>query len=368
LESAEGRILGTGFYNPHSLIAFRFFQRGAEFQGAQFESEVRARLSAALVLRQRALADYINSGELGRNSFRLVFGESDGLPGLIVDLFESDNGKPVGVVQCHAAGADAFISVLWSWMSSELGAQALVVRNDVEVREREGAAIFTETLGVLPSRTFAREGGVEFEASLLRGQKTGYFYDLRHHRRHFAAALRGHRGVVLDAFSYIGSWGLQVLKQNPNLELLAADTSRAALDILEANAAANGLKNRVRTVECDLMKDDGRVFEKRSFAGVVCDPPALTQSAKQLEAGRRAHVDVFSRALSAAAAHGPVALASCSFHLGIEGFLECVSDASFKAQRSYLMTELGTQDVDHPVLAALPESRYLKCALGVVTT
>lgn len=365
VENAEGRILGTGFYNPHSLIAFRWFHAGPDFNRRLFDTEVRRRLDTALELRRNAFAAHVKTGEMGSHSFRLVFGESDGLPGLIVDLFESNLGKPVGVVQCHAAGADAFLNTLWAWMLEKLQAQALIVRNDIDVRERERATLFTETMGVLPERTFAREGYVDFEVSPLRGQKTGYFYDLRAHRRRFTQMMEYRQGMLLDAFCFIGSWGLQALKRNPRLELVAADVSGPALDLLEANAEANGLKERVRTFECDLLKEEF-AFERSSFDGVVCDPPSLTHSAKHLEQGARAHAQLFKRATAIAEEGAPIAFASCSFHLGMEGFLDCVSQASHGARKSLVLTSVGYQDDDHPALAALPESRYLKCAMGYV--
>lgn len=365
LENFDGQILGYGFYNPHSLIAFRIFERNKFRNLEQTRALFFKRLDRAYQTRTRCYGSAIAQQQMGAHSFRLVFGESDGLPGLIVDLFEGVASNGVAVIQCHAAGADQFIFWTQQWLAERLAIDAGVVRNDLEVRKKENAKQEVISWGVLPSAVFALENGIKFFIDPAKGQKTGYFYDHRDNRTqfmHLSQALTN-PAQVLDCFSFMGSWGLPLLKQHPKLRLTAIDISKDALAKLLHNAEANQLRDRVEVVEADFFKDKN-LLANQKFALVVADPPALTSSAKQFHEGKKAHENCFARALTYLADDGIIAFASCSFHLDWPNFLNTVQKAGLKTNRALKLLALGGQAYDHPILANLLETQYLKCAFA----
>ncbi|MBI2605919.1 MAG: class I SAM-dependent rRNA methyltransferase [Deltaproteobacteria bacterium] len=366
LEAAAGQALGYGHFNPHSLIAYREFERAPFRSEEQSRALFFTRLDRALEMRMRAFGERIASGGMGGRSFRLVFGESDGVPGLVVDLYESVSGRAAAVAQCHSAGADGFVFWLQQWLAERMGVDSGVLRNDLDARRRENAPLSVSEWGSLPSEPFALEGGVRFFVDLKQGQKTGYFYDLRDCRAELSArAASLEAPAVLDCFSYVGAWGLQVLRKNPRATLVALDVSGAALQSLRRNAEANDLGARVETVQADFFKLGDRPFvPKDGFDVVAVDPPALTVSAKQAAQGRRAHEACFAEGLGMLRAGGLAAFSSCSFHLSWGDFMECVARASHARSGGLRISYFGSQSADHPVLASMPESRYLKCVIG----
>lgn len=363
LEGHDGQVLGYGYFNPHSLIAFRVFERAAFRSEEQTRALFYRRLDLALQTRTRAYADRIASGEIGRNSFRLVFGESDGLPGLVIDLFESaQGGSAVAVVQCHSAGADNFLFWTQSWLSERMNVTRGVIRNDLDVRRKENVKLEVLEWGNLPDSIFAQEGGIKFFVDPKKGQKTGYFYDLRDCRAELARRSASVEGDILDCFSYVGSWGLQALKKNAKAKLVAVDVSATALEALQRNAEENGFKGRVETVEADFFKEK-KLLSGRTFGTVISDPPALTSSAKQAAEGRRAHEACFYQSMGYLAPGGIAALASCSYHLSWDEFIGCATRAGLGRNRQLKVSYFGSQSADHPILSTLPESRYIKCVI-----
>lgn len=367
LEDAAGKVVSLGHFNPHSLIAYREFYKGQPSSDAAVQAHFTQLCDRALALRMQAYGVAMASGKMGARSFRLLFGESDGLPGLVVDLFEPG----VFVAQCHSAGADQFLPWLKEWMGSKLGVNAGLIRNDVEVRKRENAPQFVEEWGALPSECFALEGGVRFSVDVKKGQKTGFFYDHRDNRwalvqkvLGMAAKNSGAEILVLDCFSYVGSWGLQLAKALPRVKLLAVDVSAQALAAVSQNAKANGVAGQVEILELDLFKD-AKGLGKRKFDVVISDPPSLTSSAKHRAQGYKAHQACFATAVRSMRAGGVAAFASCSFHLDWESFLQCSAAAALEGGSEALrFTFFGSQSADHPVLSSLPETRYLKCVFG----
>ncbi len=219
----------------------------------------------------------------------------------------------------------------------------------------------------MPTDVYAAENGVRFFFDAQRGQKTGFFYDHRDNRRRLAelaaAGSWGDKPRFLDCFSYVGSWGLALAKSCPAATVVCADSSSEALAWVRRNAEENGLKGRVEAVEADLFADKS-VYAVGAYQVVVSDPPALTSSAKQAEEGKRAHEKCFALAQQATAPAGVTAFAACSFHLTWDDFLDVCHRAGRKKGHNLQLFELGRQAADHPMLSALPETRYLKCAFG----
>lgn len=361
LEGPGGDTLAYGYFNPHSLIAFRVFERAPFRNEEQTRALFYKRLDWAWQLRQRAYADRFASGEMGQRSFRLCFGESDGLPGLIIDLYEGQ-GSGLAVIQCHAAGADNFILWAQQWLDERMGITAGVLRNDLDVRRRENAKLECIDWGQFPTGVHALEGGVRFYVDPKKGQKTGYFYDHRDNRAELARRAAAIEGNAIDCFSYMGGWGLQVIKKNPKARLVAVDVSEPALEALRHNAEANGFSGRVETLCIDFFKDK-KALGDRKFEIVISDPPALTSSAKQAAEGKRAHEACFEQAVRCLAPGGIAALASCSFHLKWDDFMDTVARAGRAKGAALKVTFVGSQGPDHPILSTLPDTRYLKAAI-----
>ncbi len=361
LEGGDGHSLGYGYFNPHSLIAYRVFERVPFRSEEQSRALFFKRLDAAWQTRTRAYGERIHSGEMGRTSFRLCFGESDGLPGLIIDLYEAGKGG-IAVVQCHSAGADGFVFWAQQWLQERMNIACGVLRNDLDVRRRENVALSVSEWGNPTNDNYAIEGGIKFFVDIRKGQKTGYFYDHRDNRAELARRAANTEGDILDCFSYVGGWGLQALKRNAKAKLYAVDVSGAALAGLRRNAEENGLGARVQTVEADFFKDKAALGDRR-FGVVISDPPSLTSSAKQAAEGRRAHEACFANALGYLAPGGVAALASCSYHLKWDEFVECAARAGLSRGRQLKITFVGSQGADHPILASLPDTRYLKAMI-----
>ena len=362
LESAEGHSLGYGHFNPHSLIAFRLFERAPFRSEEQTRAFFFKRLDHAWCRRTLAYPELSRGGR----SCRLAFGESDGVPGLVIDLFESGKG-PLAVIQCHSAGADQFIFWGQQWLAERLGIDRGVIRNDIEVRNREHAKLEVQTWGDIPREyddVYAVEGGLRFYFDLLGGQKTGFFYDHRDNRLAFAQRVSGMKPsgddplAALDAFSYVGAWGLALARAHPQLKVVCLDSSAKALEYVNRNAHENNLHGRVETLKADYFKDK-ELYRLKKFDVVVSDPPAMSSSAKNAGESRRAHERCFAQALELLAPRGLAVLSACSFHLKWEEFFEVCA----QTDQELLVTGFGAQAADHPVLASLPETRYLKSVI-----
>lgn len=354
----------------------------------KFDSEAQTRalffkkLDWALKLRHGAYGPEISSGKIGKHSFRLCFGESDGLPGLIIDLFEGGSSG-VAVIQGHSAGSDQLIFWTQQWLMERMGIDRGVIRNDLEVRKREGVKLEVLPWGGDSSNAYAIEGGLRFNVDPLLGQKTGYFYDHRDNRRRFAEICRNNLSLktprenevlILDCFSFSGSWGLQVLSElksaGVRAKLIATDISKEALECVKENAKAANLLEQVECVAIDFFKDARTLSNTPNspFDVVACDPPSLTSSAKNAGEGKRAHESCFRSAIALTKEQGLVGLASCSFHLKTDDFLEVCSTAAHKNKMLIQDFYLGFQSADHPVLSSLPESRYLKAMIGRIVS
>lgn len=363
LEDHNGKAMGYGYYNPHSLIAYRAFSREPFISDKAAQQWFMVRLDAAFRLRTMAYPELCVGGAY---SFRLSFGEADGLPGFIVDLFRCQNGA-FAVVQCHSAGADLFIEWLRQWLEARLKITKGVVRNDLDVRVREQARQYVDTWGAEIKEAHALEGGLRFYFDHLKGQKTGYFYDQRDNRSQWARLIQGaaaEYGAVLDVFSYVGAWGLRAAAANKKLMVTCVDDSRQALEWVMHNAKANGLADRVEVVKADALKD-GDFYRSGHYQYVSSDPPAMSASKKHEDESRRAHLKCFTKAIAATAPGGITALSVCSYHMDWPSFYDTCHLAALNDDRTLTYVYTGGPALDHPTEGSHPEGRYLKCALMV---
>jgi 23S rRNA (cytosine1962-C5)-methyltransferase len=342
-----GQPLGSGYVNPHSLICARLisYRRDVVLD----RRLLAARLGAALALREQ-LYD--------RPCYRLVHGEGDGLPGLVVDRYGD-----VLVAQIGTAGMERLRAELIAALVELLAPRAILLRNDSPLRALEGLDSAVETVhGTLPERLAIDEGGLRFEVAASGGQKTGWFFDQRPNRDRLSRYAPGKR--VLDLFSYVGAWGLRAAAAGAS-EVLCVDSSAPALAQLAANAAANGLDDRVATRRGDVFEVLRALREAGArYEVVVVDPPALIKRGKDLKAGLEAYRRLNRLALQVLAPGGVILTSSCSFHLARDELRGALERAARQVDVELQILEQGHQGPDHPVHPAIVETDYLKCLVA----
>ena len=346
----RGRFLGRGYYNPASSITVRVMTRLRD-----------ERVDAALLRRRiaEAVAYRRHHYEAG-DSCRLVFSEGDWLPGLTVDRYGS-----YLAVQISTLGMDRLRDDVVGALQDALHPRGIFERSDLGVRAREGLEARTGPLaGEAPETVEVSVDGLRLLAGLKGGQKTGLYLDQRFNRRALQPYAAGRR--VLDVFCNSGSFALYALKAGAE-SAVGLEISPGGLELARRNAALNDLGSRCTWVEAnafDALKEmDGR---GERFGLVILDPPAFTKSAQAVEAARRGYKEINLRAFRLAAPGAVVVTSSCSYHLDPEGFLEVVRQAAADAGREVSLIEMRGQAPDHPINLAVPETRYLKCALLAV--
>jgi 23S rRNA (cytosine1962-C5)-methyltransferase len=341
--AANGRPVGVGYVNPHSLICARLLARGI---GHPLDvSLLTHRLQVALALRERLHAEPF---------YRLLYGESDGVPGLTLDRFDD-----VVVAQATTAGIERLQPQVEQAVRKVLNPRAMIWKNDAGIRELEGLAPEVKVaFGELPDTLQVREGGVEFVLDATGGQKTGWFYDQRANRDALAPLVQGKR--VLDMFAYLGAWGLRAAAMGAQ-EVVCVDASAAAVQRAGENAARNGLADRVRVARADAFDYLKDVRERREhFDVVILDPPAFVKRRKDLKEGVLAYRRINELAMQVLARDGILVTCSCSYHMPRAGLLDAVQKGARHLDRNVQVLQQLQQAPDHPVHPAIPETDYLK--------
>lgn len=347
-----GLYLGTGIMNRNSRICVRIFTRD------QKESIDRAffsrRIRAALESRERLLGK--------DESWRLLFAESDLVPGLIVDRFAADDGRVYLSVQFLTLGVDVFRDEIVSVLREETGAAGIFERSDVHVRGLEGLDERKGWIGAsLDPVITIRENGVRITVDLENGQKTGYFLDQKENRRRVAALSRGLR--VLDTFTHTGAFGLNAWKGGA-ASVESIDISDEAVATARANIALNGAESVVtaRAADAfDLLKEYDR--DGRTFDLVILDPPAFTKSAKMIDKAYGGYKEINLRAMKILVPGGYLVTCSCSHFFDADHFYRMLQNAAQDARRTVQILGKYGPGPDHPALSGYPESDYLKCAV-----
>lgn len=340
LEDARGKALGVGYAHPNVLLSVRLLtgQADALIDREWFER----RLRQALSLRERLYPS---------PHYRLVFGESDGLPGLVIDRY----GDLLSV-QLSTAGMEALKEPLVEALQRLLKPRGILFRNDNAMRQTEGLSLEDEVWGEVPEEVELLESGVRLLAPLRAGQKTGFFYDQHANRDRVLPYVRGAR--VLDVFSYVGGWAARAAAAGA-ASVACIDSSELALDYAARNMAAQGaVPETLRGDALDLLKQ--LRAEGRQFDVVVVDPPALIKRKKDEEAGQAHYAALNRAALHLLAADGILVSCSCSHHLSEEQLQRILLRESRQAGRRLQILERGGQGPDHPVHPAIPETLYLK--------
>lgn len=340
----DGRnnALGAAHYSSASQIALRMLPYGdiAETGQAFFRKLIRR----AQDFRERVVA--------GTTAYRVVYGEADLLPALVVDRYGS-----YFAIQTLNQGMEASKDAIVAALNELFEPKGVVERNDVAVRQKEELA---ETKGVIsgdvPARVEIELNGLRFEVDLLNAQKTGLFLD---QRENWKAAAGYARGAAIDCFTYHGAFALHLAAGCQSVE--AIDSSAAALEQAGRNASRNGIGN-IKFREADvfeLLKQ--RAAARRKYQTVVLDPPAFAKSRQHLEAAARGYKELNRRAMELLDRDGILITCSCSHHLSEADLLSIVAEASLDAGRRVQVIERRTQARDHPILLTVPETHYLKC-------
>jgi 23S rRNA (cytosine1962-C5)-methyltransferase len=336
----DGNALGTGYFNPNSLIAIRVLDTSPGVTpGVPFFAE---RLARAKTLREN-LYD--------RPFYRLVHAEGDHLPGLTIDRFGD-----AYTVQITTAGMERLREPLLAALDKVLSPTDIILRADTPSRALEGLDSYVRAEKGAIGRIAVEENGIRYFADLGSGQKTGWYYDQRDNRA-FMAALARDRSV-LDAYCYAGGFALAAAKAGAR-EVIGLDSSQPALALAEESARANGLNAKfVKTDVFDELERLGNA--KESFDIVIADPPPFVKSRKDLEAGAKAYRKLARLSARLVAKNGFLMLASCSHNIAPDRFAsECALGIQRAGRQARLIRQAGASP-DHPVHPMLPESAYLK--------
>jgi len=341
--SHGGHPLGHGYVNPHSLICARLVTH-----------DPRRPLGPALWVQRLQQALALREQLYDQPFYRLVFGESDGLPGLVVDRYDD-----LLVVQITTAGMERARAEILTALEQVARPATILLRNDTAVRELEGLPLDNEViLGDPPAEIEVPEHGNRFLVSPLTGQKTGWFFDQAENRGRLARF--GPPRRALDVCSYVGAWGLRAASLGAE-EVVCVDSSAAALEGVGENAERNGLLDRITGLQGDafevlrLLKEQGERFDL-----VMLDPPAFIKRRKDEREGMQAYQRLNRLGLEVLEPGGLLVTSSCSFHLGRDEFLRTIQQGARRANVSLQLLETGGQGPDHPIHPAIPETAYLK--------
>ena len=337
----RGRIVGRALYSSRSQIALRM----VTYEDIETDRVFwLARLEAAESLRTRVVRD--------ATAFRMVYGESDLLPSLIVDRFDD-----CLVMQTLSQGMDALKAMWIELLAERYRPRAIIERNESKVRDLEGLPRMSGVVyGEIPGELIIEENGVRFAVNLLEGQKTGAFLDQRENR---LAAAGYTQGRAMDCFTFEGGFALHMARVAQTVT--AIDISGAAIKQTRRNVELNGFGN-VECVEAnvfDYLRDLESGGER--FDIINLDPPAFAKNRGAIDAATRGYKEINLRAIKLLRPGGILVTSSCSYHMSEEAFLNVIAAAAADAGRSAQIIEKRTQARDHPVLASMPETYYLKC-------
>lgn len=340
--SASQQSLGLAFINPNALICGRLVTRDSKINISR--KFLRKRIESALRLREMCFS---------QPYYRLVYGDSDLLPGVVIDRFGD-----YFVVQIAVGGFDLLIDELVGVLQHLTEAKGIIVRNDHGARSLEGLEDDVRVFGEVPDTLYMEENDCKFAFPSMSGQKTGWFYDHRVNRAYLKGLVRGKR--VLDVFSYVGGWGIQAGVAGAS-HVTCVDASEAAVENVVSNAQLNGIADKVGAIRgkaINVLK--AMVAEGEEFDVVVLDPPAFIKKRKDQKSGEAAYRHLNELAIRLLGKEGLLVSASCSRPLSNDTLLEIVRGAARHLDRNAQLLYTGGQGPDHPVHPAIPETNYLK--------
>jgi len=350
----DGAPLGWGLYSSHSKISARLVTRTKDQPKREFWAQ-RVRLA----IEARASAGLLDPA----GACRLIAGDADGIPGLVADRYAD-----VLVLQSGCQGSDRMLEFIVELIDEAMPfpLNSVLNRSDTTVRRHEDLETRVEWL------RGEREGSFEvveqgpcvermvYEVDVLHGHKTGHYLDQRDNRVLAARSAEG--GAVLDAFSYDGLFGIRAALAGAK-SVLCLDQSESAGERVLRNAERNGVADRVRFEKVNAMHNlRDRVDQGESYRLVVCDPPAFARNKRESEGAHRGYRELARRGLALTELGGAFVIASCSYNIDRKSFTGCLADASLQVDREARIFNFTGASADHPVLATIPETDYLKCA------
>jgi 23S rRNA (cytosine1962-C5)-methyltransferase len=343
VKNARGRFIGQALYSPKSEIRLRLLERT--------EREV-----DLAWWRERLAASAARRSDIDATAYRVVHGEGDGLPSLVVDRYDRWL-----VVQILSAGLETLRDSILQALGETFAPEGMLLRNDVPVRQREALSLESvQASGTVPSEIEVREGTVRYLAAPWSGQKTGAFLDQRPNRI-LAGDLMRPGGRALDCFAYHGSFAIHLAQRAANV--VALDSSREALERGAANAALNQRTN-IEWREADAFEALRQLERARErFDVIVLDPPAFAKSRSSVPGALRGYREINLRALRLLAPGGTLLTASCSFHVRLPQFLAMLEEAAGDSGRQVVLERVLGQGKDHPEVLTIPETGYLKGAV-----
>lgn len=346
LISSSGEELGLGHYNPKSKISFRFLDEKGPIDGDFFLS----RLRAALDKREKLFP--------GENSYRLCFGESDGLPGLVIDRYEKHLS-----VQVLSAGMEGCYPLIEKALLELIHPEGILLRNDNDLRRLEGLSQEVRTAyGAVPEKVQIREGELRFRVPIKTGQKTGFYFDQRQNRDFLAPYFKGLK--VLDLYCYLGAFSLKAARSGARM-VMGLDSSSQSIALARENARLNALE-QVRFEEgdaADLLKEIAQSPESFRPDMILLDPPSFAHSERDLPGAKRAYSRLFAKALKCLSRGGILAASTCSRPVTSSVFKDIIRQAQELSKRRLESVAFRIQSQDHPVHPAMPETEYLHFGL-----
>ncbi|CAA0116037.1 Ribosomal RNA large subunit methyltransferase I [Halioglobus japonicus] len=343
VRNTNDRVLGSAYMEPNALICARVYAPAE--QCAMDVDFFTARLRTALAIRQAAF---------DKPFYRLVYGDSDTLPGVVIDRFGD-----VLVLQLNNSGLERYREPLLEALVATLAPSGILLRADSRSRREQGLPTDSEVVyGEVPLQVALEENGVQFLAPVFDGQKTGWFYDHRMSRARLAPWVNGKS--VLDVYSYIGGWGVQAAAFGAT-SVCCIDSSAQALQGVAENAQLNQLQDRVTTERgpapelMAAMQAQGKFYDV-----VILDPPAFIQRKKDLKKGIAAYRRINELGLQLLQPGGLLVSGSCSMHLSRADLMGAVQQAAVRSGCQVRVVEQGAQGADHPIHPAIPETEYLK--------
>ncbi len=345
IEAHDKTILGAAFVNPHSLIAGRLFTRNPDEYFDQ--AFIVKKILAAFAFREHFFKDPF---------YRLIFSDSDGLPGIIADRFLDTLS-----LQLNIAGVDAKTDIILdAFREAVPSLKAILLRNDSPIRKQEGLETFVKPgWGTPPDVVQVKENGMIFEAPLWQGQKTGWFYDHRLNRLRLKDYVRDLR--VLDVFSYLGAFAIQAAGFGAQ-SITCIDESKLSADWIQKNASLNGVSDKISVITEDAFTALKNLSEK--YDVIILDPPAFMKKQKDKKEGFIAYQRLNEAAMKLLNPNGVLFSCSCSMHLSMDDLGEVIKRASLKTNTGMQIIERGHQGPDHPVHLSIPETDYLKMIIA----
>jgi 23S rRNA (cytosine1962-C5)-methyltransferase len=349
VEDSKGKVLGIATVNPNTLICGRLIGRDEKYP-----------LSKSLLVHRLQIALSLREALYDAPYYRLVYGDSDFLPGLVIDRFGD-----VCVVQIASAGMERMKDDIVEALQKVVAPAGILFKNDGKMREVEGLESYVKVAaGDVPDEVPLEENGVKFLAPVQSGQKTGWFFDHRESRAALKRHVRGKR--VLDVFSYAGGWGVQAAAWGAS-EVVCVDASAAALAMVTKNAALNGVGDKVKTLQGDAFEILASLKQSaEKFDVVVLDPPAFITRRKDHKNGLIAYRRANELALRLVSKDGLLVSGSCSLHLAREELVDVIRASARHIDRAVQIIHHGHQGGDHPVHPSIPETEYLKAVFARV--